>query len=307
MSTLPATKRWLVRNVRKLVGNEQVMQALHQQTEMICRRLTIDSIYHAHLPADQAPQAGPIHPWSPDLTSVLINGDPVVIPRDLLPFIDHCLMPAPDSEIPHILIETPHYCWIKDRLHVGANVLDVGANIGLFSIMMARRIKYGLIGGVHSFEPSPRSRRDLNRMLTCNQIPNVTVHAEAVADRCGKATFHGIQTNNMTRKASHLSMPGREGFGGSLPQSPVEVDTIDLDTFTEKHSFNPHSSRSTSKGPSSWCLREPDGASSDTGRRWSSRSTPTNMAASIPSGFTPTSKSTGTSIIEGTRPTTANN
>ena len=76
-------------------------------------------------------------------------------------------------------------------------------------------------------------------MLTCNQIPNVTVHAEAVADRCGKATFHDIQTNNVTREASHLSMPGREGFGGSLPQSPVEVDTIDLDTFTEKHSFNP--------------------------------------------------------------------
>ena len=49
MSTLPATKRWLVRNVRKLVGNEQVMQALHQQTEMISRRLTSDSIYPSAL------------------------------------------------------------------------------------------------------------------------------------------------------------------------------------------------------------------------------------------------------------------
>ncbi len=148
-------------------------------------------------------------------------------------------MPARDSEIPHILIETPHYCWIRDRLHVGANVLDVGANIGLFSIMMAGRVLYGRTGWVHSFEPSPKSRRDLSRMIDCNQVANVTVHAEAVADGCGKPVFHDIQTNNVTREASHLSIPGREEFGGSLPQRSVEVDTIDLDSFVGQHRFYP--------------------------------------------------------------------
>ena len=55
--------------------------------------------------------------------------------------------------------------------------------------MMARQIKYGVTGWVHAFEPSPRSRLDMTRMLECNHITNVAVHAEAVAAAMARLSF----------------------------------------------------------------------------------------------------------------------
>jgi FkbM family methyltransferase len=105
--------------------------------------------------------------------------------------------------------------------------------------MMAKQVKYGLTGWVYAFEPSPGSREDLKRMLTCNHISNVVVCADAASDRCGKAVFHEIRTDNVTREASHLIGCGCEQFTSTLPHHRVEVDTIDLDTFVERNSIYP--------------------------------------------------------------------
>jgi FkbM family methyltransferase len=164
-----------------------------------------------------------------------VNGDPVIFPRDLLPFIDHTTVSGADAEVPLFLFETPHYAWIRSRLYQGGSVLDVGSNIGLFAIMMARQIKYGVTGWVHAFEPSPQSRSDLSRMLATNHITNVNVRGEAVSDRSGKAVFLDVQTDNVTRESSHLA----EIAPCALPQNRVEVDTIDLDTFTERYNIYP--------------------------------------------------------------------
>jgi FkbM family methyltransferase len=240
MNTVLSGRRWLIRNVRRLVGNEQIMQTLHRQSELISSRLPGGPTTPARTTADPITQetASPVAPSDPNVL-VHVNGDPLIFPKDLLCYIDHTRVSAPDADVPLFLIETPHYCWIRERLHVGANVLDVGANLGLFSIMMAKQVKYGVTGWVHAFEPSPRSRHDLGRLLACNQVTNVAVWAEAAADRRGKAVFHDLRVDNVNREASHLLGCGNEKFTGSLPKDRIEVDTIDLDSFVEQYSINP--------------------------------------------------------------------
>jgi FkbM family methyltransferase len=223
------TKRWLVRNVRRLVGTEQILERLRQ-----------GEVASWLLAADRSPRERAKFPTKEQAeTRTEVNGEPVVFPRDLLPFIDHTTVSTPGAEVPLFLFETPHYAWIRQRLHRGASVLDVGANIGLFAIMMARQIQYGVTGWVHAFEPSPCSRRDLGRMLACNGVTNVDVRAQAVSDRPGKAVFLDIQTDNVTREASHLMELDGEHGAPPLPQERIEVETIDLDTFTERHNVYP--------------------------------------------------------------------
>ncbi|MEA2428094.1 MAG: hypothetical protein QOF37_1722, partial [Thermoleophilaceae bacterium] len=63
--------------------------------------------------------------------------------------------------------------------------IDVGANIGAFTAVLARGVGPG--GQVHAFEPLPTNRRRLERTLALNELGNVTIHPAAVADREGTA------------------------------------------------------------------------------------------------------------------------
>jgi FkbM family methyltransferase len=216
------------------------MRAIQEQSELIASRLA-GTLPPEESAVDNRVAVGTTNGVASSDATIRIglNGDMLEFPVDLLPFINHTKVSGPEDEVPLFLAETPHYCWIRQRLHAGASVLDLGANLGLFSVMMARQIKYGVTGWVYAFEPSPRSRADLNRVLACNHISNVAVRPEAVSDRCGKAIFHDIGTDNVTREASHLSGSGCEEFTSSLPQNRIEVDTIDVDTFTERYTIYP--------------------------------------------------------------------
>ena len=231
MRTQVRAKRWLVRNVRRLVGTEQILQSLYQQPGPVPFR-------HSSPDRSVGEPTNSIAPGASELRTEL-NGDPVIFPKDLLRFIDHTTVSPAGAEVPLFLCETPHYTWIRQRLHPGDPVLDVGSNIGLFAMMMARQVKYGMAGWVHAFEPSPSVRGDLHRMLACNGITNVVVHPEAVSDRSSKAVFVDVRTQSVTREASHLAGVGSENAISPFPQDRVEVDTIDLDSFTERHDIFP--------------------------------------------------------------------
>ncbi len=59
-------------------------------------------------------------------------------------------------------------------------VIDVGANIGVFSLIMARRLPSGT---VHAFEPSSYHVEKLKSNLSLNPFRNVQTHALALSDR----------------------------------------------------------------------------------------------------------------------------
>ncbi len=69
--------------------------------------------------------------------------------------------------------------WICSRLiRPGDTVLDIGANIGMVTILLARLT--GEEGRVHAFEPNPRLIRLLRQVIDRNHLTNVKLHPIAL-------------------------------------------------------------------------------------------------------------------------------
>jgi FkbM family methyltransferase len=69
----------------------------------------------------------------------------------------------------------------------GMAVVDVGANIGYFTLLSAKLV--GAQGVVHSFEPTPEVCALLLRNVHVNGFQNVQVQETALADYVGEARF----------------------------------------------------------------------------------------------------------------------
>jgi len=99
------------------------------------------------------------------------------------------------------------------EVSAGDTVLDVGANIGSFSVSVSKRIGDGK---VFSFEPEAENLALLRRNLQENACSNVTVFPFAVSDKNGTETLH-------VREA-----PGAHSLmGGSGATSQIEVRMLD--------------------------------------------------------------------------------
>jgi FkbM family methyltransferase len=71
------------------------------------------------------------------------------------------------------------------RLNSGDTVLDIGANIGWFTLVAAKHS--GKMGRIHSFEPRPETARMLKRTIADNDLRNqVTVWEYALSNSWGK-------------------------------------------------------------------------------------------------------------------------
>jgi FkbM family methyltransferase len=69
----------------------------------------------------------------------------------------------------------------------GSVAYDIGANIGYFTLVLARLV--GDSGTVHSFEPDPANLRALESNLRQNRIDNVRVVPSVVSNATGVVTF----------------------------------------------------------------------------------------------------------------------
>lgn len=166
-----------------------------------------------------------------------MNGDLLWLPGDLLRFLWHTVRKPLTSSVPSFLAETEHYVWVRERLKAGDDVLDIGSNLGIFSTMMGAKV--GATGRVFAFEPSARIAADLRRVLTLNELKQVTVTEAAVSDRNGEATFCDIQEGDVRREGSHLSDAVMDRNFAGLKQNALTVKTIVMDDFAVKHKIRP--------------------------------------------------------------------
>jgi FkbM family methyltransferase len=84
--------------------------------------------------------------------------------------------------------------WIESRLAPGDTFIDVGANIGYYSLLASRRV--GPRGRVVAIEPSPALFRALQQNLARNRARNVRAVNVAVSDCRGRARlFRGPESN----------------------------------------------------------------------------------------------------------------
>lgn len=101
----------------------------------------------------------------------------------------------PDGEVVRILPEYRYVTWneeeyraFKRALRPGATALDIGANVGCYSVLLGRLVVPG--GRVFAFEPSPAAYEGLVRHISLNQLEGTVIPIRAaVADREGTATL----------------------------------------------------------------------------------------------------------------------
>jgi FkbM family methyltransferase len=124
---------------------------------------------------------------------------------------------------------------LERLLPVGGAFLDVGANIGLHTIVGSRRV--GPLGSVHAIEPEPHCRHRLLRHLELNRINNVQVFAVAFSDHTGTSRLFRSPPEN-SAKSSFAESNTTMGLLGKSPGF-VDVETQTLDEHVRHWGGNP--------------------------------------------------------------------
>jgi FkbM family methyltransferase len=100
------------------------------------------------------------------------------------------------------------------RKHI---VLDIGANIGYFTLILAKQAKL-----VHAFEPEARNFQLLKKNIELNKISNVKLHNMAVAETNGKTMLHLCEPN----RGMHRVYPSQWCNEGSNEIQTVRIDDM---------------------------------------------------------------------------------
>jgi FkbM family methyltransferase len=118
---------------------------------------------------------------------------------------------------------------LRRCLNEGDVFFDVGANIGLMTLLAAQRV--GESGAVHAFEPNPEVAGVLRRNVAINAFKNVHVHEHALGSHESTEVLYGNREISVGSasliKPEHTDDPG------------VQVNVSTLDTFISTHGIPP--------------------------------------------------------------------
>jgi FkbM family methyltransferase len=100
------------------------------------------------------------------------------------------------------------YAWrcAEGNCRPGDVVLDVGANIGIITILMSRRV--GSTGTVYAIEPNPSVHSILVENLKMNRCRNVVRVQAAIGDRLGTTDFSVAPWEYHTMSGMVANVPG---------------------------------------------------------------------------------------------------
>ena len=116
----------------------------------------------------------------------------------------------------------------EETLKSGNCVLDIGANVGYFTLLAASLV--GPEGRVYAFEPEPGNYEVLLKNLALNGYENVEAIPKAVSSEIGEAQLILSGLDSGFHSLAHLNLPERGSVG---------VETITIDSFLEEHGW-PH-------------------------------------------------------------------
>lgn len=111
---------------------------------------------------------------------------------------------------------------LEARLHSGMVFYDLGANIGLFTLLAARLV--GASGKVFSFEPDPEVALRLRRNIERNGFQNITLVETGVWSASGQINFVTADPSSPDRGIGKFVA----GEGGS---SGKPIECVSLDDF----------------------------------------------------------------------------
>ena len=119
--------------------------------------------------------------------------------------------------------------WIRSRLKPGDTFIDVGANIGHFSLLAASLV--GPVGRVVAIDASPHFAAALTLTAAANGYRNIRVVDSAVSATTGELSFYIKDHNNLGGTTSvrprNQPLPSFRAAAASLPDllTPTELET----------------------------------------------------------------------------------
>ena len=118
---------------------------------------------------------------------------------------------------------------MKDNVLPGNIVVDLGANIGYFTCLLAKLV--GEDGKVFAFEPDPRNLKLLRRNIQENDYKNVIIADKAVSDVNGSCTLYSSQKKFGANRIFESKKKQTHDF------IPIKSETICLDDYFEKQNL----------------------------------------------------------------------
>lgn len=110
----------------------------------------------------------------------------------------------------------------KKEIKKGDVVLDIGANIGYFTLIFAKLV--GENGKVFAFEPDPGNFSLLEKNVKINNYQNVTLIQKAVSNKTGKAKLY-IWKNTL----------GPKIYDSPDSHQYIEIESIRLDDYFKNY------------------------------------------------------------------------
>jgi FkbM family methyltransferase len=110
-------------------------------------------------------------------------------------------------------------------IKAGDTVLDIGANIGYYTLIFAKLV--GKNGRVFAFEPEPTNFTLLRRNIRINSYDNVVLEQKAVSNKTGKVKLYISENPGLHR--IYDSYDGRKF---------IEVEAICLDDYFKNYDKN---------------------------------------------------------------------
>ena len=122
------------------------------------------------------------------------------------------------------------YLWFGNAVREGMTVIDVGAHIGDFTVIAAKRV--GKTGKVFAFEPTLQSYNLASKNINEHKLSNVILEQLIVSNKNGKTHlwFDKYSSGSNSISANNLHY----GKGGS-----IEVNQIKLDDYLSNSSVQP--------------------------------------------------------------------
>jgi FkbM family methyltransferase len=120
---------------------------------------------------------------------------------------------------------------LRQIVKPGDTVIEVGANVGIFTVLLARWLSPN--GRIFAFEPTPMAKDALEDHLNLNRVEEiVTVIPDALSDAAGQARFYMEGTSGQnTLSTTHSRLPNAECIS-------IFVNT--LDAFCQARHVEPN-------------------------------------------------------------------
>ena len=119
-------------------------------------------------------------------------------------------------------LEAFEYNFLQDLIQPGFTILDVGANIGFYTMMFAD--KTGVSGKVIAVEPDESNCKILRKNIAVNNINNVSLCEKAIYSRSGELKLY----------ISDYHMGDHRVYNSKEKRKTVTIKSVTIDDLVEK-------------------------------------------------------------------------